>query len=117
MRGAGAAGGEGDESGIVSKSNRYANNHVFTVPYWPSRRQRDTAVVPPIGMQNFSEGTAVSVPLRREGMSRGKAFWYDVRYKNCFHLCRCERDVHGCVREAKQIRFFVHSTKASVKAF
>jgi ZIP family zinc transporter len=29
-----------------------------------------------IGIQNFPEGTAVSVPLRREGMSRGKAFWY-----------------------------------------
>ena len=29
-----------------------------------------------IGIQNFPEGTSVSVPLRREGMSRGKAFWY-----------------------------------------
>jgi ZIP family zinc transporter len=29
-----------------------------------------------IGLQNFPEGTAVSVPLRREGMSRGKAFFY-----------------------------------------
>jgi ZIP family zinc transporter len=29
-----------------------------------------------IGLQNFPEGTAVSVPLRREGMSRRKAFWY-----------------------------------------
>jgi len=29
-----------------------------------------------IGIQNFPEGAAVSVPLRREGMSRGKAFWY-----------------------------------------
>lgn len=29
-----------------------------------------------IGIQNFPEGTAVSVPLRREGMSRVKAFWY-----------------------------------------
>ena len=29
-----------------------------------------------IGIQNFPEGTAVSVPLRREGMSRTKAFWY-----------------------------------------
>jgi ZIP family zinc transporter len=29
-----------------------------------------------IGIQNFPEGTAVSVPLRREGMSQGKAFWY-----------------------------------------
>ena len=29
-----------------------------------------------IGIQNFPEGTAVSVPLRREGMSRLKAFWY-----------------------------------------
>ena len=29
-----------------------------------------------IGLQNFPEGTAVAVPLRREGMSRGKAFFY-----------------------------------------
>ncbi|MCK5124664.1 MAG: ZIP family metal transporter [candidate division Zixibacteria bacterium] len=29
-----------------------------------------------IGIQNFPEGTAVSMPLRREGMSRGKSFWY-----------------------------------------
>jgi ZIP family zinc transporter len=29
-----------------------------------------------MGMQNFPEGAAVSIPLRREGMSRGKAFWY-----------------------------------------
>ena len=29
-----------------------------------------------IGIQNFPEGTAVSMPLRREGMSRGKCFWY-----------------------------------------
>ena len=29
-----------------------------------------------IGIQNFPEGTSVSVPLRREGMSRLKSFWY-----------------------------------------
>lgn len=29
-----------------------------------------------IGIQNFPEGTAVSVPLRREGMSRTKSFLY-----------------------------------------
>ncbi len=29
-----------------------------------------------IGLQNFPEGTSVSVPLRREGLSRGKAFFY-----------------------------------------
>jgi len=29
-----------------------------------------------IGLQNFPEGTAVSVPLRREGMSRRKSFMY-----------------------------------------
>lgn len=29
-----------------------------------------------IGIQNFPEGTAVSVPLRREGVSVGKSFWY-----------------------------------------
>lgn len=29
-----------------------------------------------IGLQNFPEGVAVSVPLRGEGVSRGKSFWY-----------------------------------------
>ncbi len=29
-----------------------------------------------IGIQNFPEGAAVSVPLRRDGLSRGKSFWY-----------------------------------------
>lgn len=29
-----------------------------------------------IGIQNFPEGASVSVPLRREGMKPGKAFWY-----------------------------------------
>ncbi len=29
-----------------------------------------------IGLQNFPEGSAVSLPLRREGVSRRKALWY-----------------------------------------
>lgn len=29
-----------------------------------------------IGIQNFPEGASVSVPLRREGFSRAKSFWY-----------------------------------------
>ncbi|MBF0315397.1 MAG: ZIP family metal transporter [Oligoflexia bacterium] len=29
-----------------------------------------------IGLQNFPEGAAVSVPLRREGLSRGRCFFY-----------------------------------------
>jgi ZIP family zinc transporter len=29
-----------------------------------------------IGLQNLPEGLAVSLPLRQEGMSRGKALWY-----------------------------------------
>ncbi|MDP0501902.1 MAG: ZIP family metal transporter [Verrucomicrobiota bacterium JB022] len=29
-----------------------------------------------IGLQNFPEGTSVAMPLRGEGMSRGKSFWY-----------------------------------------
>lgn len=29
-----------------------------------------------IGIQNFPEGTAVSVPLRRQGLSRGRSFFY-----------------------------------------
>jgi ZIP family zinc transporter len=35
-----------------------------------------TALAIGIGIQNFPEGTAVSVPLRREGMSRLRSFWY-----------------------------------------
>lgn len=29
-----------------------------------------------IGIQNFPEGAAVSIPLRRDGLSRLKSFWY-----------------------------------------
>ena len=29
-----------------------------------------------IGIQNFPEGAAVSIPLRREGISRRKSFWF-----------------------------------------
>jgi ZIP family zinc transporter len=29
-----------------------------------------------IGIQNFPEGSAVSIPLRREGVSKIKSFWY-----------------------------------------
>ncbi len=29
-----------------------------------------------IGIQNFPEGVAVSLPLRRDGMEPGKSFWY-----------------------------------------
>ncbi len=29
-----------------------------------------------IGLQNFPEGTAVALPLRREGMGRLRSFWY-----------------------------------------
>jgi ZIP family zinc transporter len=29
-----------------------------------------------IGIQNFPEGAAVAIPLRREGLSRAKSFWY-----------------------------------------
>jgi ZIP family zinc transporter len=29
-----------------------------------------------IGLQNFPEGAAVSIPLRRDGMSRTRSFWY-----------------------------------------
>ena len=29
-----------------------------------------------IGIQNFPEGIAVSMPLRRQGVSRGRSFWF-----------------------------------------
>ncbi len=31
-----------------------------------------------IGIQNFPEGLAVSLPLHRDGLSRGKSFWYGL---------------------------------------
>ncbi len=34
-----------------------------------------TALAIGIGIQNFPEGAAVSIPLRREGISRRKSFW------------------------------------------
>ncbi len=39
---------------------------------WPSA----TALAIGIGIQNFPEGAAVSVPLAREGVSKLKSFWY-----------------------------------------
>ena len=33
-----------------------------------------TALAIGMGLQNFPEGAAISLPLRREGMGRGKAF-------------------------------------------
>jgi ZIP family zinc transporter len=35
-----------------------------------------TALAIGIGLQNIPEGLAIALPLRREGMSRWKAFWY-----------------------------------------
>ena len=60
-----------------------------------------------IGLQNFPEGSAVSLPLRREGLSRGKAFMFGslsgivepisavigallvVRVRNILRFCLC----------------------------
>jgi ZIP family zinc transporter len=38
--------------------------------------RRSTLLVLAITLHNIPEGLAVSVPLRREGMSRLKSFWY-----------------------------------------
>lgn len=35
-----------------------------------------TALAVGIGLQNVPEGLAIALPLRRDGMSRGRAFWY-----------------------------------------
>jgi ZIP family zinc transporter len=34
-----------------------------------------------IGIQNFPEGLAISMPLRREGMSRRRTFWHGPTYR------------------------------------
>jgi len=38
--------------------------------------QAAIALVIGIGIQDIPEGLAISVPLRREGLSRGRSFWY-----------------------------------------
>jgi len=42
----------------------------------PSNLPAAMALALGIGIQNFPEGLAVAAPLRREGFSRFKAFWY-----------------------------------------
>jgi ZIP family zinc transporter len=37
---------------------------------------RGLALALGIGLQNIPEGLAIAMPLRRDGMSRGRAFWY-----------------------------------------
>ena len=39
-----------------------------------------------IGIQNFPEGMAISMPLRREGMSQFRSFWYG---RASGQYCRC----------------------------
>jgi len=46
-----------------------------TAEYW-QQIGAATALAIGIGLQNFPEGTAVALPLRREGMSRLRCFWY-----------------------------------------
>lgn len=48
-----------------------------------------------IGIQNFPEGLAVSLPLHAAGFSMFRAFWYVHMSKllinlnlHCFHLCK-----------------------------
>ena len=45
-------------------------------PHTPEALLGAVSVAIGIGLQNFPEGAAVSVPLRREGFSRGKSFFY-----------------------------------------
>lgn len=59
----GAAGRFAAESGLGSEAHMAQLGAAF-------------ALALGIGLQNFPEGSAVSLPLRREGMSRRKAFWY-----------------------------------------
>jgi ZIP family zinc transporter len=46
------------------------------VAYGGGRGAAATALAIGIGLQNLPEGLAIALPLRREGMSRLKAFWY-----------------------------------------
>ena len=43
---------------------------------WTAQMGTAVALAIGIGLQNFPEGTAVSLPLRREGLSRFKSFFY-----------------------------------------
>ncbi len=47
-----------------------------SMSYHPGAFASAAALALGIGIQNFPEGAAVSIPLRREGLSRAKSFWY-----------------------------------------
>ncbi len=49
-----------------------------------------------IGIQNFPEGAAVSIPLRGEGLSRGKSFWYGQLSAVVEPIFRCNWCCIGC---------------------
>lgn len=59
---------EGLAVGVAFGSTLYGLNGATLMAAW--------TLALGIGIQNFPEGTAVSVPLRREGFSRQKAFFY-----------------------------------------
>ena len=61
---------EGMAAGIVYAGWMYGNNEISLV----------SALILAIGiaLQNFPEGAIVSMPLRAEGMSKGKTFLYGV---------------------------------------
>lgn len=48
-----------------------------------------------IGLQNFPEGAAVSLPLRREGASRKKSFFCRSALRHGRTDCRCYRSCNG----------------------
>ncbi len=59
---------EGLAVGVAFGSTLYGLNGATLMSAW--------TLALGIGIQNFPEGTAVSVPLRREGFSRNKSFFY-----------------------------------------
>ena len=61
---------EGNKSGGVNGSNGVAAG----IP--EASISGAVALAIGIGIQNFPEGIAVSMPLRRQGVSRFKSFWY-----------------------------------------
>ncbi|XP_030921086.1 zinc transporter ZIP11, partial [Geospiza fortis] len=64
--------------GAVGKSQsatfQSASQALIPCGFFPGRKIRNLAIG--IGIQNFPEGLAVSLPLRGAGFSTWKAFWY-----------------------------------------
>ncbi|HEY8503293.1 MAG TPA: ZIP family metal transporter [Gemmataceae bacterium] len=61
---------------VAITAHNFPEGLAVGVAYGSENLGAATALAIGIGLQNIPEGLAIALPLRREGMSRWRAFWY-----------------------------------------